>query len=975
MTYRTLVAALTAAALLLGGCSSDAADPVAPDPGPDAEGDTPADPDPTNDAGDPGGSPHQDSGPDLPLPPGVFEGADVTDTTTIEGLGGPVSVVTDSRGVPHIYADTLEDLMYGLAWAHCRDRLGQMVLAKRSSTGTLAELLGGLDAGLVQDDILTRHWGFERVAQQMYDALPAGSIEKRALDAYAKGVNAYLAKLRAGELKQPSPLDIFLPAELIGDWRPIDALVIGRLQAHELSWDCAHEVGLTARIQAILDAFPADDPDPARSLRAGWMGDVFGFSPADPTVQYPDYPLQTPASMPIGLVKKPNTRRPKVGPSLLERAARATRQLHLFTQPGQRGASNNWVVAPEKTANGHALVCNDPHLGLDNPPIFYFARLVLPESAPDGAMDVIGGNFPGIPGFLIGHNRHVAWGLTTAADDRCDAYLEDFSGGETPTVMREGSPAEVTVIKDTIKVGNLGEPTGEVPFEILLTPEGRVLVPDVAGDQFTPLATGEQLSYAWQGLYPTPEISVVVRSLQAESAAELTDILRGFYAANQNVVGADIDGNIFAISPAGVPLREPGATTWDPDTHPEGTAPWMVLPADGADWTGLLSTDQAFVVTDPAAGFIVTANNDHFGQTLDNNPLNEPVYVGYEYAVGYRAGRITRMLEAAGDQMTLDTMLAIQTDNYSALGDALRDPLLAEVDKMIAELDAPGTHPDLGPLAAEYADLEESLRDARDRIAAWSLHAPAGVDERGATPSAEEKADAVATTLFNVWLVKLFDQAFGDEQAAIGVGARDLYRVRGMVRIVNNQPDDVATLDPETGESILWDRLDTDDVKETRAHTVVTALYRALEDLPSLFPDAASAGDYLWGELHRLTLDSLLPIPGGALDLPGPDDGDLFGKGFARPGDQYSVNVCNGGLGDTKFTCGSGPIMRFCVELDPAGPRSFQMIPGGQSFDRQSPHYRDWLDDWLDHNARYWTTTSEALADDVDTHTLLAPAN
>lgn len=123
-----------------------------------------------------------------------------------------------------------------------------------------------------------------------------------------------------------------------------------------------------------------------------------------------------------------------------------------------------------------------------------------------------------------------------------------------------------------------------------------------------------------------------------------------------------------------------------------------------------------------------------------------------------------------------------------------------------------------------------------------------------------------------------------------------------------------------------------------------------------------------WGELHRPVLEGILPIPGGALDLPGSGDGDLFGRGDARPGDQHAVNVCNPGVADLAFGCGTGPMLRMCVELDPAGVKAYQRIPGGQVFARSSPHYADWLGDWLDHTPYYWAVNDAMVIEQAESH-------
>ena len=149
-------------------------------------------------------------------------------------------------------------------------------------------------------------------------------------------------------------------------------------------------------------------------------------------------------------------------------------------------------------------------------------------------------------------------------------------------------------------------------------------------------------------------------------------------------------------------------------------------------------------------------------------------------------------------------------------------------------------------------------------------------------------------------------------------------------------------------------------------------MFEALRHGREQFPEGTPVAEWYWGELHRLKLDSLLPVPGGALDLPPPGD-PRAGKGYARPGGQHAVNVCNPGSSDYRFTCGSGPIMRMCVELDPAGVKVYQMMPGGQSMDRTSRHYGDWVEDWMAHRPYYWAFHEPDVRAKAERHLVLAP--
>ena len=150
------------------------------------------------------------------------------------------------------------DAVLAEGYVHAADRLPQMELARRLANGEVAELMGGLSPETVLGDISNRAYGFARVGQRIYEELEDGDRAKVALDAYAAGVNAYLAELRDGEVSLAGPFHVYLPASTFKDWTPADSGAIGRLQAHRLSFDGYRELGLTRDAEAIARAVPKD---------------------------------------------------------------------------------------------------------------------------------------------------------------------------------------------------------------------------------------------------------------------------------------------------------------------------------------------------------------------------------------------------------------------------------------------------------------------------------------------------------------------------------------------------------------------------------------------------------------------------------------------------------------------------------------------------------------------------------------------
>ncbi len=951
---------------------------------------TEPDPGAMTDTGEPeAGEPDVPAEPEpLPEVDPRFEGLDYQEVAWLEGLSANASVVRDEMGVPHIYAATLEDAARAHGYMHAMDRMPVMELFRRVAMGTLAELLGALSPGTIHDDILTRHYGFPYIAQLQYESLEEGSRTKRVLDAYSEGVTAYIQELRDGKRDYHPAYKILVPIEPLEDWSPVHSLAIGRVQAHELSFDGHREADHTGVMQAIAGAFPPDSEDPALAARFHMLGDVWRWQPADPAIQHDVFEFEGEVfSKVVADLSGALAQRPKVSEALMERAkAAAEGRTWLKADPLAKGASNNWSAGPTKTKSGNAIFCNDPHLGLGNPPLFHLSHFVA-EEEEGGPIEVSGANFGGVPGILIGHNRHVAWGLTTASDDRSDVYLETFvAAGESQqaTTVVDGEPQPVTTRTEVVKVGQFADVVEEISFEVMTTAGGRVLVPDVSGEGvITPLESGEQLSWAWTGFEVSGEIHSLMDAMTAKTAEEVVEAFQVFDVPNQNIVGGDDQGHIYASTAGNIPIREPGAFTWHPVDNPGGTAPWWILPGDGpADWDGALPASAGPRTIDPDKGWIVTANNDHVGQVLDNDPFNDPFYIGYDYSIGFRAGRIHRLIEgtgpgspaAGGGLLGLEEMRQIQADTHSALSEALLPLVIEHLAALVEEQAAPGTHAELAELATTYAGIAAELAEGLVMLEAWDGSTGPGISEVGYehTPSEAEKTGAAATTLFNVFVERVLELLYSDEYAAMGRGVKDSFAMRGLLLFLGDDQDAIATLDDATGESWLWDDLGTPDVVESPAWIIASAWAEAIGTTATLFPEGTPLSERYWGHLHRIIFDSLIPVPGGALNIPA-DIEPLGGLGFGRPGDQWAVNVCNGGLQNTFYGCGSGPIIRYCIDLAPDAPEATMMLPGGQVTDPQSPHYDDWLPLWLSQKSTPMAFEKADVKARAEHHLVLVP--
>ena len=394
-SLRRLLAVTTLASLTLVGCSSDDTKPV-PVPNPPAA-------DPTG-------------------PLGVRADLPVDERVTIENLSAPVDIVRDKYGRPHIYAANVNDAMRAEGWLVAKDRALELEFFRRVSEGRLAEILSSSRQSTIDLDISYRHIGLGRTAKAQYDALPKGEV-RDLVDAYADGVSQVFRKIREGKVRLP--VGVFeIPQEAFTDWSGVDSYAIGRLQTYLLSYDADSDLGNQLFFDAARAAFKAGDADPVIAKRANLERDLFLFMPGDPATTTSGYPMGKPRILPGA----PAWKRPNFA-ALTRGYLAATQQSRALLNPEGFG-SNNWAVAASRSKTGHALVASDPHLSLIAPSIFW--PVSIDVTAPAGGdaasnLKVAGVAFPGIPGIILGHNEHIAWGATVAGYDVSDAYAETLT--------------------------------------------------------------------------------------------------------------------------------------------------------------------------------------------------------------------------------------------------------------------------------------------------------------------------------------------------------------------------------------------------------------------------------------------------------------------------------------------------------------------------------------------------------------------
>lgn len=531
----------------------------------------------------------------------------------VAGIEGGVTISRDPLGIPTIRTQAPSDLFFGFGYAIAQDRLWQMDLYRRLAGGRLAEILGDRPvavkpggrlepASVVQLDCLHRALGLVRGAQASQELL---SHEARmALECYAAGVNAAISAMQQ---ERCLPLEFYLLGYEPEPWRAQDSLAIGRFIAWMLC--------LAARAELVLGAL----------------------------LSHPDLSLLLPVY-------------PQGEPVIVQGAG---------SLGGGGGGSNSWVGGPGRTRSGHAILCNDPHLPMGLPCLFYQVTL------RGGGYHVSGATMPGIPAIVIGANADVAWGITSAMPDDADLYRETLHPSDPDLYGFEGNWRRLTVGVEEIAVR--GGPSRRVTIRYV--PHGGADCPLLS--DILPLDT--PLSLRWTGLEPSREMDALLKICRARGLDEFQEALRNFAIPAQNFLYADRAGNYAYFCAGRFPRRR------------RGEGPFPLDGASGAsEWQGEIPFDELPSLINPPSGLIVTANHRIVDDTY-------PHTLTYLWEPPYRARRILELLERGG--LDVPDMAAIQ-------GDVLSLQAKAVVMRVIA------------PVAG---DLSRRARAAAERLLHWDF--------------------------------------------------------------------------------------------------------------------------------------------------------------------------------------------------------------------------------------------------------------
>ncbi|MGB1147599.1 MAG: penicillin acylase family protein, partial [Alphaproteobacteria bacterium] len=539
--------------------------------------------------------------------------------------------------------------------------------------------------------------------------------------------------------------------------------------------------------------------------------------------------------------------------------------------------SNNWVISGEHTKSGLPIVANDPHLGLTTPQVWYYAHLVSEEG-----LDVMGVTFPGVPYVVLGRTQRVAWGFTNTAPDVQDYYIEKIAPGEsrsyvTPTGTE---PFKTRVEEIAVKGGET------VRIKVRETRHGPVMS-DVLGSVGRYLGDEFVLAVRWTALDPDDTTADAASALnRVQSAEEFFEATRNFVSPQQNMVFADVDGNIGYIAPGRVPMRG------------EGNLTRGFVPAPGwdaaYDWTGYIPFEELPRHYNPESGMVVTANENIVETTMGPD---YPHYITSEWSDPYRGDRI-RALLAETDKHDLETLAAVQTDTKSTFAEEFTPRLIDATDASQVN-------------ARILADLD-----------LWN-----GFDA---------SVDSWEMALFMVWIREVNNLLFRDEWDQLNLGPKD----DASRNTWKTKPELLkAMLD---GRSTRWcgDAVADPAPKGVEAcrDIVTRAFNNAVERLEQrLGKDHKS---WRWGEIHIATMSHTFESVGGPIRA-------FFQNEIGAPGGPFTVNVGGGSQSDNgeMMSMGAGPSLRHLFDMSDLDNSLF-MTSNGQSGNPISGLHKTFLEPW-----------------------------
>ena len=520
--------------------------------------------------------------------------------SVVRGLNAPVEIVRDNANVPHIFGKSDADVYFALGFAHAQDRMWQMTMLRRTAQGRLSELFG--ERTLEIDKVIRRYDIYNLAVASVDDQDKPTTI---ALDAYAAGVNAWLAEVNAGARGRGTP-EMWLFNHPVSPWQPADSLAILKLMALQLTSHLEREV-LRARTSLMLPS--------AR------LADLLPDDPSTGVAALPDYAQLVPNL-------------PRYTPNM----RLAYGSLNPSKTPQLAGASNAWAASIDRSAAGATLLANDPHLGLTAPTIWYLARLELQSGG------IIGGTIPGMPVVLTGRSADLGWGLTSSYLDDQDVFLEELNPGNVTEYRTQNGWTPFRTRESIIRVKDASAVTVKLRWSV----NGPVM-PATQYDLGSITPAGHVTAIGWTALSDKDtSMSAGLAISRAYSVQDAIAAGENYIAPSQNLILAD--RNQIAMKTIGaIPAR-------DAAHQSKGRLPsYGYLPQNR--WKGRQPYVDNPEFINPQGGILGNTNNK-----ISDKPF--PNHVSFEWGDSQRINRWQRLMQSRAVH-TRESFIEAQLDTVS----------------------------------------------------------------------------------------------------------------------------------------------------------------------------------------------------------------------------------------------------------------------------------------------------------------------
>lgn len=543
----------------------------------------------------------------------------------LNGLKGKVDVFMDDRLVPHIYADNDLDAYYVQGYIHAKFRLWQMEFQTHVAAGRLSEILG---EEKLSTDRFFRRLGMVYGAEQTMANMDNNPEMKATVDAYADGVNAYIQSLKPEQIPFEYKLLDYKPEA----WTPLKTYLFLMYMSYDLTGGgAATDLKMTnAKNYFGYDDFNKLYPNVHDSL--------------DPIIPRGTL-YSSPAIIPIA---------PKNSDSVyLNNTVSSTAMAPVI--PDKDNGSNNWAVSGSKTKSGRPILCNDPHLGLNLPSLWFEVQINTPTHNTYGA------SFPGSPAVIIGFNDSIAWGVTNAGRDVLDYYDIQFKDSTLSEYLYNGAWTKAEYRKEVIKIK--GKP--DSVENIALTVFGPVMYDRAYKNIST---DGKYLAVHWTANMPGTGFQTFYELNRSKNYDEYISATSLWSCPGQNFV--------FASKTNDIAIKQQGAfiTRWKRQGD-------FVMP--GTDnsymWQGIIPFEENPMIRNPERGFVSSANQMSADSTY-------PYYLGAANNFPLYRGIIINRKLSEMNNITVEDMQHLQMDNYNVFAEMARPVLLKYLT--ITELNA-----------------------------------------------------------------------------------------------------------------------------------------------------------------------------------------------------------------------------------------------------------------------------------------------